>query len=382
MNYYGLYYFFHYAFHAVAIVYLPVHCKNIGFSPFEVAVVASAVYLAISFTSPYFLHISKSKINAGTLALVSSLISLGVFYFAFSLSSFLLFTFVFFVVCVLCKGVLAVIEAKAIRDTEEQKGKFQLIRRWGSIGFIVCLYIVGSIIDSSGWRNILPAGLVALLFTAISVFPLKKSLRDSNIVGSNAESEGKFVWTPQFVTLLIIQCLVWFAHAPLYVYLSIYLQELGWTASDISLAWNVGVLAEILFFTLSYIIEQRFSLYTILRVGILLSVLRWFLLATVTSPTAILLSQLLHAASFAATYLCTAKLTFRMLADADRDKGQGYLIAGGMGIGSLSGRFAFGYAASFLGSYKEANLLFYGAALIAFIAFLVSLRLNKILKEG
>jgi MFS transporter, PPP family, 3-phenylpropionic acid transporter len=177
---------------------------------------------------------------------------------------------------------------------------------------------------------------------------------------------------PGFLLLLGAVALTWASHGPLYVYLSLYLKGLGWSGQMISLAWNVGVFAEILVFSFFYRLEGRFALMTIFRVSIFLALVRWLILANFTNPLCILASQALHAFSFGAFYLASIKLAFRTLPDDMRDRGQGFLTGLGSGLGSFLGRMAAGLPGEALTTPELLRLVFWGAAAASIIALTFS----------
>ncbi len=55
------------------------------------------------------------------------------------------------------------------------------------------------------------------------------------------------------------------AHGVVYTYLFYLLNELGWSGERISLAWNIGVVTEIVMFLLFARLRRRFTLWFILR---------------------------------------------------------------------------------------------------------------------
>ena len=92
------------------------------------------------------------------------------------------------------------------------------------------------------------------------------------------------------------------AHAPFYVFFSLYLAHLGYAKSAIGLFWALGVIAEVGLFLLQKRLFDRFSATGLLLATMLLCVLRFAMTAAAARMPAVaaivlILAQLLHAAT-------------------------------------------------------------------------------------
>lgn len=153
----------------------------------------------------------------------------------------------------------------------------------------------------------------------------------------------------------------------------------------ISVAWTIGVIAEIAFFAYFRRVEKKVSLEEILTVSLILTVVRWVILASVTNTTVILISQALHAFTFGGVYVASMRLVPKLLPSEQHDRGQGYLVTFGSGLGSLVGRLSAGWGAMFLASYLGVQQLFVFSALLALLAVVAAYSLStrtSVLKLG
>jgi PPP family 3-phenylpropionic acid transporter len=167
----------------------------------------------------------------------------------------------------------------------------------------------------------------------------------------------------------VIYLLLQMAHAPYYVFFSIYLNEIGYTSTIIGLLWSLGVFAEILLFIVMRRLLKRFSLRKILLLSIFLSVLRWILIAWAANYLwLLLLAQLLHAATFGATHVAAIHLVYRYFGIAHQGKGQALYSSLSFGLGGMLGSYYSGYYWEFYGP----QIVYSAAAILCVIAFIVA----------
>ena len=164
--------------------------------------------------------------------------------------------------------------------------------------------------------------------------------------------------------------LCWISHAPLYTYLSLYLENLSFSPNQISLVWNIGVIAEIIIFICFSYFETYLSLSSILKLSLFLASFRWLILYFSQNFIIILASQVLHAFSFGAVLMCSAKLAYQYFPQTVKEKSQGYLSLLGIGMGSLIGRIILTTFPITLNNYSEVRYLFFASMFISILAFL------------
>ena len=104
---------------------------------------------------------------------------------------------------------------------------------------------------------------------------------------------------PQVFALLLACFLIQASHGPYYTFFSIYAEDNGYSRSLIGQLWSLGVLAEVVVFYYMYRWLPRFGAKFLLVAAMLLTVIRWWLIAYYVEYLSILLfAQLLHAASY------------------------------------------------------------------------------------
>jgi len=374
---YSIVYFLYYGFMAFEITFLFIYCRGLGFSPFEIAAVSIASISAVLIGSPMALEAEHVKISARKLSLLLIALCIGTFAFLFIAQSFLSVLIIIFFSKVFYRGAGVIIDASAIRDAAKGRIHFEYVRTFGSLGFMGAAFLLGLGYDIYGSDVIVTIGFTILVCIFFSLFVLLQYLpgeTGKHRARSNKTEKIRPENLIPFAILLIVMAISWASHAPLTVYFSLYLEDLGWTGSEISMAWNVGVVAEIIFFLCLPFIRRRLdlSLASILRFSLFMTAVRWLILWYSDSTTMIMASQVLHAFAFAGCYLASVKLTYELLPEGLKDRGQGVLLSFGMGFGNLAGRIGYGLYAEVLPSYSEVYLLFSSAAVLALIAFILS----------
>ena len=231
-------------------------------------------------------------------------------------------------------------------------GRYGRVRVWGSLGFIISVTLFGVLLQRTG-IGALP-GWVLLIFALLVVAAWWLPRQGAAAPPTHAASHGG-VWP-----VLRQPVVAWFfagvfftvlAHTALYAFLSLYLDTLGYDKSTVGALWAVAVAVEIVFFWTQGRWFARWSAHTWLLVAALASVVRFGAMAAFGGSLLLLvLTQSLHALSFAAQHAAAISLVDRHFPGALRGRGQalystlGYGLSGvigGVAGGAISERFGF-----------------------------------------
>jgi MFS transporter, PPP family, 3-phenylpropionic acid transporter len=378
---YSLFYVGYFGFIALEAAFFPLHFQSLGFSYFQIAML-SAVASIVGIISPLLVvRATLFKVSPRKLVVQCAVYSI-LFYLCFFLfHTFLPVLVSWFIFLSFRRAPLVLVESAAINDAVKEGMNYGRNRLWGSVSFIVVTFVVGSLIDIIGVRSILYAGFVLLVVTLASVYFSRKlfanelvgdGLTKSNLGIKNIVSKENSA----LLSLLISTALLWGSTAALYVYFSLYLKQLGWSGTMISVAWSIGVLSEIVILLYFDSIQSRFSLLSIFRLSILIAAIRWFILSGTELTSVILLSQSLHAFSFATFHLSAMKLVYHVLPPELKNQGQGVLQAFGIAMGLIIGQVIFGLIAQNLSPNQLLNVLFIGSGFGSILAYVVALRIR------
>jgi MFS transporter, PPP family, 3-phenylpropionic acid transporter len=257
------------------------------------------------------------------------------------------------------------------------------LRLWASLSFLMGSLTSGALLTildplTTAW---LIAAAQGLGFLATLILPdepnhVEEADPDIDMLGSARE----LFFASSFPLLLIAAGLGQASHAMLYTSSSLHWTSLGFNSFDIGLLWVFAVTAEVALFAWSGNMVQAFGPSRLLLIGISAGVLRWMIMASFTSYSAMVTAQMLHALSFACAHLGTMHFIRLMAPPNIRNRAQGLYsaLSGGVLMAStawLSGRL--------YGEYG--GHAYYAMCLVSLTAFgltLLLLRLSPRVREA
>lgn len=145
----------------------------------------------------------------------------------------------------------------------------------------------------------------------------------SNAVQYEKTSLLKICCKPPVLALLLACFFIQASHGPYYAFFSIYLEERGYARSVIGQLWSLGVVAEVAVFFWMHRLLPKFGAKYLLATAMVLTTLRWWLIAIFADKLLVLLSvQLLHAASFGLFHAAAIHLVDRYFSGSIQGRGQ------------------------------------------------------------
>ncbi|WP_036774763.1 3-phenylpropionate MFS transporter [Photorhabdus australis] len=183
------------------------------------------------------------------------------------------------------------------------------IRVWGSIAFIISSALTGEFISVWGHQVI----LITILFSASSTL-LATLLKPSIMPASNIKStKVDMVSFKQLLSeksirqFLLCVALLQGAHAGYYSFSAIYWEKAGYSASTVGYLWSLGVIAEVVIFTLSNKLFRRWNARSLLLLSGICGVVRWGLMGTFTTLPVLIVVQILHCGTFTVCHLAAMR---------------------------------------------------------------------------
>jgi PPP family 3-phenylpropionic acid transporter len=342
-------------FYSFILGSFPIYLSDIGLSSTEIAwvnVLGTVVFMSGGFV---VLHIMSEKLTAKKIIYWSSFLSLPIFYLFLSARGVVLVTITWFLFSICTVFTQTLLDVHLLRCNERGEMRYERIRAWGSIilGFVV---------------------IRSLISLKIASYIETPPLHDSDL------KLGHSVFKLPVILLLISAAALFMSHAPLYVYQSLYLRALGWSSTEISIALNLSVFAEVLFFLNFKRLERFMKLETILILSALCTMLRWLMMGLSTNFYIILLSELLHAFSFGGVFLASIRLAYNYFPEPFKGKSQGILSLFGSGLGSLLGRYGIKEVGTWYTDYSQYNQMFllgFWVALVGLVSSSFLLKVNK-----
>ncbi|MCC6219885.1 MAG: MFS transporter [Deltaproteobacteria bacterium] len=366
---YSSFYLLFFSFQGLITGFFPLYCRNIGLLPFQIALVSASESLANLLGPLLLTSYLYQKPHTRKVLLQCSVAACFLFFLLYCFKSFFAVLVIWFLCLFVHKSILGVVDADAIRDDVGATIEYGRVRLWGSVGFMITVFVLGWQRDEFGISSTLLSGLFILgLLCAASTLVPEVSFEKEKKRAHTFKTFFASIYSKSLILFLLASMFSWAAGGLFVTYFSLRLEQLGCNGKLISLAWIVGVVAEVVIFVYFTAIEKYFSLVTVLRWSILLTVLRWVLVATSSSVWVIILSQTFHAFSFGSLHLSSMKLMHSMLPSEHRYRGQALLIAVSGGIGTLLGRLVGGLGAYVLGEKSDLSQLFWLSVALSAIA--------------
>lgn len=260
-------------------------------------------------------------------------------------------------------------EAVTLNHLGAGADRYSAIRLWGSIGFIVTALVLGGLVERLG-TAIVPPVLLALL-VAIWLISLIVPERPAHGRAEDSAPLFRVLQQPRVASLLLICFLVQASHGPYYAFFSIYLEGLDYRRSLIGLLWGLGVVAEVVIFLLMHRLLPRFGARRLMLVSLVLTGLRWLLIAGLAHSLPVLLfAQSLHAFSFGMYHAVAIHLIHRFFVGRHQGRGQALYSSLSFGAGGALGSLAAGYLWVGLGAGPTYAL----AAVLSALAWLIAWR--------
>lgn len=217
-------------------------------------------------------------------------------------------------------GLLPVVETALLRLTKAGGPSYGVARGLASLSFVLGTTAVGVLTDAYGYWAIWAwlFGVAALLCLAAALMPREPvgGSRDAPFGERLAAGLG-MAREPGFALFIAAAGLIQATHSFYYVAGTlVWTNVQGLSGTATGMLWNIGVAAEVLFLMGFARWSDRLRPETLIAAGGVAAVLRWTALALLPPLWLLVPIQLLHAATFAMTFLGGIRLIHRRFGDA------------------------------------------------------------------
>ncbi len=343
------FYFFYFATVGGFIPYWSLYLKDSGFNPVEIGEL-SALLGATRIVAPLLWGWIADRTGKSLRVIRWAAFFTALFFSGFLfIQGYVWFAWISIAFSFFWNAALPQFEAVTLAHLKNEAHRYSQIRLWGSIGFIVAVLGIGKALDHQS-SAILPAvisALMLLIWLVSLITPATQAIKHQTAAVGILHILKK----PEVLAFLAVNMLLQLAHAPYYVFYSIYLKHFQYSTSLTGLLWALAVLAEIVLFIYMRRLLLRFSLRNILLFSILLGIVRWLLIAWCVDYLWLLVfAQLLHAATFAGVHVAAIHLVHHYFGDRHQGKGQALYSSLSYGLGGMLGSYYSGYYWESLGS--------------------------------
>ncbi len=343
------FYFFYFATVGGFIPYWSLYLKENGFSSAEIGelsallgatrIVAPMLWGWVADRTGKSLRIIRIACFFAALIFAGFIVAHGYFCFALLSVAFSIFW----------NAALPQFEAVTLFHLKQQAHRYSRIRLWGSIGFIAAVLGIGRLLDMHV-LSLLPWIVTGLLSCIWLVSLMTPSIE---VVKDNAKKVGMLgiLKQPEVLAFFAVNMLLQLAHAPYYVFYSLYLKQHDYSTTLTGGLWALAVVAEIVLFINMARVFKRYSMRRILLWSILLAVVRWLMIAWGASYLWVLVcAQFLHAATFAGVHAVAILLVYQYFGQHHQGKGQALYSSLSFGLGGMLGSYFSGYYWELLGA--------------------------------
>lgn len=285
----------------------------------------------------------------------------GFWWFAFTMMAFSFFW----------NAILPQFEVITLHNLAPHKSRYSRVRLWGSIGFIVSVFLLGALFDRVS-LNFLPLCLFFILcaiwISSLAPFSEPKSERAHSFSG---------LWTilkkSETCAFFGINFLLQVSHGAYYTFFSLYLEQFGFSNSRIGVLWAEGVIAEVVVFLVMHRLLERFGIRRLTMCALAITALRWQVTAMQGSEFWVMaFVQLAHAASFGIMHSVAIQYVHETFSGVHEGQGQALYSAASFGAGGAVGAILCGLLADqapLSQLFSASSVVSLGALLIAFLFF-------------
>nr|WP_315262729.1 MFS transporter [uncultured Limnohabitans sp.] len=227
--------------------------------------------------------------------------------------------------------------------------RYGRVRLWGSLGFLVTVFVAGAWFEVQGMQSF-PAWAVGswvLLNLSVWWLPNRKEAVHHDEVRPLVMPVLRQRQVQWFFATVFFHVL---SHIGIYVFFSLYLDELGYSKTMIGVLWAVSVAAEIVWFFTQSRWLPKFSLSMWMFICAAAMVLRMVLTTWAAEWLwALLFAQVLHALTFATQHTACIALLSHHFPGRLRGRGQALYASIGYGVPGVLGALGGGALSDALG---------------------------------
>jgi MFS transporter, PPP family, 3-phenylpropionic acid transporter len=232
-------------------------------------------------------------------------------------------------------AIPALLDCYAVTISERTGGSYGRLRVWGTIGYMVGVWLVGWQMGQYVSHLFLQAYTVALLVTCGATLGLPRLQGGAN---KTVRRDVSAIFKDRSVALMLLTCFLVMSNVTLMGgYFSVYLTEIGGTVNLVGTASLLAALSEIPMMLFGSRLIERFGSRRILVFAVGMYVLRLFLYSLPPGLSWVVWVQLLHGFSFGLFLVASVTLVHQLAGRERAATAQGLLSASSQGFGAVTG---------------------------------------------
>lgn len=352
--------------------YIALYYRQLGLSGLQIGALAAILPLGVALLAPLWGSLADS-FSAHRLALRSALVVGAALALLIASARGFWPLLLLLALLAACLAVIpALLDGYAVMFAERGGGSYGQIRVWGTLGFIVAVWLVA-------WRmgeSITPlflwayaASLLLALGATLGLPPLQARTPQRVWHGLAAIVRDRPVQALLVNVYLVISNVTLMAS-----FFGLYLSEIGGDVGLIGTASIVAALSEVPVMLLGGRLLRRFGSQRILLAAVVAYLLRLALFSLPPAPAWVVAVQLLHGVSFGLYLLASVTLMHELAGPERVATGQGLLNATAQGLAAVTGALVGGLLLDQIGALGLFRVATAGMG-VALLVCLASLRL-------
>ena len=359
-----LQYFIYFGVLGIYLPFFNLYCFHIGFSGTEIGGLSAARSLVLVISPLFWGILADHYHHRRSIYILCSVLAAVIWCLYLTTTEFL-----FMLVITVAHGIffaplISFLEAFSLDVLGRARQSYGKLRAWGSVSFILVVLLLGNLIDVFNIRLVLILILVGGFLQSIAAMWLPRAT-----ASKSSSLTGQPETLLQLHTLVFLLCgfLMLASHGAYYGFFSIHLETLGFSKTFIGISWALASAVEILVMIFSGRLFRRFSLDMVLIFSFGIAAFRWMALSLAQSPHLILLTQPLHAVTYAAFHMASILYIDTLSPNQNKTLGQAVNNAVQYGLGLMIGFLLNGYLYGRIGSFA----LFAVSSMLALVGGLI-----------
>jgi PPP family 3-phenylpropionic acid transporter len=374
------FYFFYFAFVGAMAPFWGLYLHSLNFTAFEIGVLMSLLQVMRIFAPNLWGHIADRTGRRVAIVQLAALVCLIAFVGVFFAKTFWWLFAVMSLISFFWTASLPLVEATTLSHLGERGDRYGRIRLWGSVGFILVVVGLGTLLDHAS-ISLVPWVVLGLLVGIVLtswLIPEARIARQEHV----HVPLGEVLRRPAVLALFAAAMLMAAAHGPYYTFFTIHLVAIGYSKSLAGWLWALGVVCEIGVFLAMPRVFRAVRAETVLLVTLLAAAVRFLLIGWLADVVPVLLfAQLLHALTFGAYHASALSLVHRHFTGRNQARGQALYNSLAFGVGGSFGSLYSGAAWDAFGAGPTFSLAS-ACALLAALVFGWNMRREKALRAG
>ena len=337
----GGFYFFYFAYLGAFAPFFSLYLENAGLTALQIGILMALPQVTRIIAPHLWSALADARSRPVLVVRVTGVAGTIVFLAIFGGAQFALVFATLFAMTFFWSAALPLMEATTLTHLGDETARYGRIRVWGSVGFVVAVVGIGHALDH------LPVTTVPVFVLAMMLGMLACSflVPEAPYVHHAEEARiGRVMLKPEVLALIGAGACMSAAHGPYYTFYSIHLVGAGYSKAVTGWLWALGVICEIAIFAWMPRLFRAFTLKRILVVSFGLAVVRFLAIGWLAqSLAALLVAQVLHAASFGSFHAASIGYVHRLFKGRLQSRGQALYGSFAFGVGGAAGAFASGY---------------------------------------